>query len=117
MCVNSHRRWECVSPRSLDRELTAAPVGALGAPGNLQDHDQSVVVLDQEDDPQFADAQAPELRARELHRTRWPRIDREGEDRATQSSGVAGRQPSQLSLSRGGQLDPAAAVAQSGSGS
>jgi len=74
-------------------------------------------VLDHVDDPQVADAQAPELRARELHRTRRPRIDREGEDRSAQSSGIAGRQPSQLSLSRGGQLDPPAAVAQSVSGS
>ena len=76
-----------------------------------------VAVLDHVHDPQVADAQAPELRARELHRIKRPRIDREGEDRATQSSGVAGRQPSQLSLSRGGQLDPPAAVAQSVSGS
>ena len=49
-------------------------------------------------DPQVTDSQAPEIRASELCGPGRMSVDREGQDRPTQSSGVTGRQPAKLTL-------------------
>ena len=59
---------------------------------------------------------APEVGAGELHGAGRVRLDGQGEDRATQSRGIARREPSELSLSGWRELDATAAFAHASSG-
>jgi hypothetical protein len=77
-----------------------APIRAFGPSGDPEDDDETLGIVDQVDHAQIADAQAPEVGPRELRRACWTRLDREGEDRATQPRGIARRKASELTLGR-----------------
>jgi hypothetical protein len=76
-------------------------VGALRSTGDLEDDDHVLRIVDQIDHAKETDAQAPEVRPRELHRARGTRLDPECEDRAAQAGGIARRETSKLTLGGG----------------
>ena len=92
------------------------PVRALGTSRDPQDDNEARGIIDQVDHTQIANAQTPELRARQLHGARWARIHRQSEDRAAQSGGIARWKASELSLGGGRELDSVASLAHASSG-
>ena len=89
---------------------------ALSASRDPEDDDQALAVIDQIDHSEIADAQTPELRPREFHRARRPRLDRESEDRAAQSGGIAWRKAAKLTLGGRRELGSVASFAHASSG-
>src|SRR5207247_5050176 len=89
-----------------------ASVGALGASRDAKDDDEPNPVVDLVDHAEIRDPKAAEVGARDLRDSWWPRIEGERQDRTTDASGVAGRQPPELTLCGRRQLDPVPPPAQ-----
>ena len=112
--LQSHGVW--AATQALGRSGFQPAVCALRSTGDLQDADQARVGIDEVDDPEVADTQAPEVGACQLQCAQWTRIDRQGEDRAAKLCSDAGWKATKLTLGGWRKLDSAIAFAHASSG-
>jgi hypothetical protein len=105
----------CVTAPTRLSRLDSA-IRTLGTSRDPEDDHETLGIVDHVDHPEIANAKAPEVRSRELQRTRRTRLDREGEDRASQSGGIAWRQASELTLGGGREIDSVLSLAHASRG-